>query len=81
MTRDRKNLKRKGIMTGKRPIADARLEIIKKKRSKVVDARDKLGEIARSTDAREKLQKIRNLKEGKVMLVIIISINFDLFAV
>ena len=29
------------------------------------DARDKLAKIAKGTDARQKLEKIRNLKEGK----------------
>jgi hypothetical protein len=42
------------------------MKIIAKNRSKVVDARDKLAMLARQTDARQKLEKIRNLKEGKV---------------
>ena len=46
--------------------ADARLKIISKNRSKVVDARDKLVSLAKGSDAREKLVKIRNLREGKV---------------
>ena len=46
--------------------ADARLKIISKNRSKVVDARDKLVSLAKTSDARQKLVKIRNLKEGKV---------------
>ena len=46
--------------------SDARLKIISKNRSKVVDARDKLASLARNSDAREKLEKIRNLKQGKV---------------
>ena len=45
---------------------DARLKIIAKNRSKVTDARDKLGLLAKTTDARQKLEKIRNLKQGKV---------------
>jgi len=45
---------------------DARLKIISKNRSKVVDARDKLVSLAKTSDARQKLVKIRNLKEGKL---------------
>ena len=46
--------------------SDARLRIISRNRSKVVDARDKLVSLAKGSDARQKLVKIRNLKEGKV---------------
>jgi len=46
--------------------SDARLKIISRNRSKVVDARDKLVSLAKGTDARQKLVKIRNLKEGKL---------------
>lgn len=46
--------------------SDARLKIISRNRSKVVDARDKLCSLAKGSDARQKLVKIRNLKEGKV---------------
>ena len=49
-------------------IVDARMKIIAKNRSKVVDARDKLVKLAKGTDARQKLQKIRNLREGKVRI-------------
>ena len=49
--------------------SDARLKIISKNRSKVVDARDKLVSLAKGSDARQKLVKIRNLKEGKVCLL------------
>lgn len=45
---------------------DARMQIIKKKRAGVVDARDQLAKLAKGTDARKKLEKIRNLKAGKV---------------
>lgn len=51
---------------GKGIKSDARLTIISKNRSKIVDARDKLVSLAKTTDARQKLTKIRNLKEGKV---------------
>ena len=57
----RVNVARKNVTVG-----DARLKIIAKNRSKVVDARDKLASLAKKTDARQKLQKIRNFKEGKV---------------
>jgi len=46
--------------------SDARLKIISNNRSKVVDARDKLVSLAKTSDARQKLTKIRNLKEGKL---------------
>ncbi len=45
---------------------DARNTIIAKNRSNVVDARDKLASLAKKMDARQKLVKIRNFKEGKV---------------
>ena len=45
---------------------DARLHLIKKHRSEMTDARDMLVKMAKGQDARAKLQKIRNLKEGKV---------------
>jgi hypothetical protein len=32
----------------------------------MVDARDKLASMAKTVDARQKLEKIRNLKQGKV---------------
>ena len=49
--------------------SDARLKIISRNRSKVVDARDKLVSLAKGSDARQKLVKIRNLKEGKVRII------------
>ena len=65
------NLKRRsGNNVGGKPVVDARLKIIANNRSKVVDARDKLASLAKKTDARQKLQKIRNLKEGKVQMTI-----------
>jgi hypothetical protein len=45
---------------------DARNRIIAKSRTNMVDARDKLAKLAKGSDARLKLQKIRNLKEGKL---------------
>jgi hypothetical protein len=47
---------------------DARLNIIEKRRSKIADARDRLGQIARTSDARDKLKKIRLIKQGKVIV-------------
>ena len=47
-------------------VKDARLKIIAKNRSHMTDARDKLASLAKTTDARQKLVKIRNLKQGKV---------------
>ena len=52
------NIARKNVVRG-----DARLKILAKTRSKVVDARDRLASIAQRTDARDKLEKMR---KGKV---------------
>jgi hypothetical protein len=49
--------RRRGNVTGS--ITDARLRIIQKNRRKLIDARDKLAEIAKQTDARLKLDKLR----------------------
>ncbi len=46
---------------------DARLKIISKNRAGISDAREKLVKLAHGGgDARKKLEKIRNLKAGKV---------------
>ncbi|XP_008548717.1 uncharacterized protein LOC103572087 isoform X1 [Microplitis demolitor] len=53
----------------KRPevITDARMKIIQKNRAKLTDARDKLAEIAKQSDARLKLEKLRaNFKKTPV---------------
>lgn len=42
-----------------KPIGDARNRIIQKKRLHLTDARDKLCELAKTTDARQKLEKLR----------------------
>jgi hypothetical protein len=47
-------------------MGDARLRIIQKNRQKLTDARDKLAEIAKQTDARLKLDKLR---ENRVKLI------------
>ncbi|KAJ4441598.1 uncharacterized protein [Periplaneta americana] len=49
--------RRSGNVTG--AVGDARLRIIQKNRQKLTDARDKLAEIAKQTDARLKLDKLR----------------------
>ena len=50
-----------GVMKPRAPpvIADARFKIIQKNREKLTDARDKLAEIAKQSDARLKLDKLR----------------------
>ena len=55
--------RRGGIKSG--VVSDARLRIIQKNRQKLTDARDKLAEIAKQTDARIKLEKLR---ENRVRL-------------
>ena len=45
---------------------DARNKLISKHRQSMGDARDRLAMMAKKTDARDKLKKIRNLKQGKV---------------
>ncbi|XP_033229846.1 uncharacterized protein LOC117181363 [Belonocnema kinseyi] len=49
----------RGHGVGNGGIADARLKIIQKNRLKLTDARDKLAEIAKQSDARLKLDKLR----------------------
>lgn len=44
---------------GAHALTDARFKIIQKNREKLTDARDKLAEIAKQSDARLKLDKIR----------------------
>ena len=56
---------RGGVRAG--GVADARQAILSKQRSGMVDARDKLVKMAKTGgDARKKLDKIRNLKAGKL---------------
>jgi hypothetical protein len=45
---------------------DARALLLAKKRNSITDARDRLGQMAKTTDARKKIEKIRNIKQGKV---------------
>lgn len=69
MTKAKKTLTLKSgkgkLNKSKGGIRDARLKLIKKNRRSVGDARDKLVKLAKTTDARQKLEKIRNLKDGK----------------
>lgn len=71
MRADRKNVplnKRLGIKktspvkAGGITKGDARLKIIQKNRTKLLDARDKLAQMAKSKDAREKLTKLREAR-------------------
>ncbi|XP_040566821.1 uncharacterized protein [Lepeophtheirus salmonis] len=56
------------IVKGNKKVSagDARNRIISKNRLHIKDARDALVKKAKTTDAREKLEKIRNLKKGKL---------------
>ena len=50
-------------------VADARAVLLAKRKRQMMaggDARDRLGQMAKTTDARAKLTKIKNLKQGKV---------------
>lgn len=49
-----------------KPIEDARFKIIQKKRRHIADARDKLAQIAKQSDARLKLQKLRATNPKKI---------------
>lgn len=66
------HVNRRGGLQGRRrsniigSVGDARLRIIQKNRQKLTDARDKLAEIAKQTDARLKLDKLR---ENRVKLI------------
>nr|XP_012144331.1 PREDICTED: uncharacterized protein LOC100876206 isoform X2 [Megachile rotundata] len=51
---------------GSKVITDARFKIIQKNREKLTDARDKLAEIAKQSDARLKLDKIRASQLKKI---------------
>eukprot|EP00095_Tigriopus_kingsejongensis_P006488 maker-scaffold676_size113663-snap-gene-0.27 protein:Tk06488 transcript:maker-scaffold676_size113663-snap-gene-0.27-mRNA-1 annotation:"polymerase delta-interacting protein 3" len=47
-------------------VPDARFKLIAQNRSQIRDARDRLASLAQGQDARKKLEKIRNLKAGKL---------------
>lgn len=51
---------------GSEHVEDARLKIIQKKRKHITDARDKLAQIAKQSDARLKLQKLRATNSKKL---------------
>ena len=57
---------RLGIKGGGGGVADARQKIIQANRGQIGDAREKLGKIAKTTDARSKLERIRGLKDGNL---------------
>lgn len=52
-------LKSSRVTTPTAKVGDARLKIIQKQRQKITDAREKLGQIAKQTDARLRLMKMR----------------------
>ncbi|XP_012281191.1 polymerase delta-interacting protein 3 [Orussus abietinus] len=54
---------------GSHSVTDARFKIIQKNREKLTDARDKLAEIAKQSDARLKLEKIRASQFKKIDLL------------
>ena len=50
-------------------VSDARAVLLAKRKRQMMaggDARDRLGQMAKTTDARAKITKIRNIKQGKV---------------
>ena len=57
---------RLGVKGGGGGVADARQKIIQSNRFKTGDARDKLAKLAKNTDARSKLEKIRGMKAGNL---------------
>ena len=54
---------------------DARSVLLAKRKRKMVDARDRLGQMAKTTDARAKIDKIRNIKQGKVITISFVFIS------
>ncbi|GLV41725.1 uncharacterized protein CBL_00338 [Carabus blaptoides fortunei] len=60
LPREKNNVKGRNIIRN----GDARLKIIQKNRSKFVDARDRLAQMAKKTDARAKILKLRQGREG-----------------
>jgi hypothetical protein len=54
---------RGGFVT-KGTVTDARFKIIAKKRLQMVDARDQLAQLAKQTDARDKLNHLRVYQRG-----------------
>lgn len=54
------------VRPNSKPIEDARFKIIQKKRRHIADARDKLAQIAKQSDARLKLQKLRATNPKKL---------------
>jgi len=61
----RKKFRTKGSKVSKLA-QDARWEIIEKRKSEMEDARDRLCQIAKKSDARDKLKRLQLLRDGKV---------------
>lgn len=68
MVKGVRTVSRKSAGAGVRAISggDARNKIILSNRANTFDARDNLAKLARKSDARQKLDKIRNLKKGNL---------------
>lgn len=72
--------RRRGNVIGS--VGDARLRIIQKNRQKLTDARDKLAEIAKQTDARLKLEKLRENRVNIIHICFIYkNINYNFVTV
>merc|ERR1719342_1497678 len=52
------------VTTKNKVVTDARNKIIQKKKLQMGDAREKLGQIARQGDARDRLNKLKKVKQG-----------------
>ncbi|XP_020289681.1 polymerase delta-interacting protein 3-like isoform X2 [Pseudomyrmex gracilis] len=61
-----RSIRPNGSIRGRGHMKDARFKIIEKNREKLTDARDKLAEIAKQSDARLKLDKIRASQHKKI---------------
>lgn len=62
----------------RKPIGDARNRIIQKKRLHLTDARDKLCELAKQTDARQKLEKLRERRMVRPPLQVLQLLYYQL---
>lgn len=60
--------KRLGAVGSKPGVVDARQRIIQKKRKNVTDARDILAKMAKTQDARNKINKLREFRKGDSVL-------------
>ena len=57
---------RLGVKGGGGGVTDARQKIIQANRGQIGDARDKLSKLAKTTDARSKLERIRGQRDGNL---------------